>query len=248
MSKRYIQSTIVLAVILIALGGSWFVFSRRVDDRHEPGETIPAPSPKHTPTLEPRTSEKLPVPYVNEAPSGDWSGPWKNACEEASIAMVQFYYQGKASATVREAEAFMTMLFEKQDAKYGSNLNSDGAQMKYLIDNFTNFTAEIIRNPTIDQIKEQIDDEHPVISLHYGFDLKNPNIPFLRTGTSYHAMVIIGYDDVAKEFIVNDDGDTKAGAGHRYGYDLFMNTLHEYSYETKKADGPPTVLFTAKKS
>src|SRR3989344_646690 len=178
MSKRYIQSTIVLAVILIALGGSWFVFSRRVDDRHEPGETIPAPSPKHTPTLEPRTSEKLPVPYVNEAPSGDWSGPWKNACEEASIAMVQFYYRGRTSVSIAEAEAFMIMLFEKQNAKYGNNVNSDATQFKYLIDNFTSFGAEIVRNPTIEQIKEELDDERQVISLHYGFDLHNPNIPF----------------------------------------------------------------------
>ena len=231
-----------LIIVLVAIGAVWFGVSR--SDRHEPGDVTPAPSPKHTPTLEPHTSEKLPVPYVNETPSGNWSGPWKNACEEASIAMAEVYYRGRTSVSIAEAEAFMIMLFEKQNAKYGNNVNSDATQFKYLIDNFTSFGAEIVRNPTIEQIKEELDDERPVISLHYGFDLHNPNIPFLPNGTYYHAMVIIGHDDAAQEFIVNDDGDPETGAGHRYGYDLFMSSLNEYSYATKKVDGVPTVLFT----
>ncbi|MDO8611070.1 MAG: hypothetical protein Q7R95_11140, partial [bacterium] len=70
------------------------------------------------------------------------------------------------------------------------------------------------------------------------------NIPFLATGSSYHNMVIIGYDDNKNVFIVNDDGDTKTGAKHEYDYELFMSTLHDYNHNTKKTDGPPTVLFT----
>ena len=80
---------------------------------------------------------------------------------------------------------------------YGGNANSDAAQFKYLIDAYTDFDAEIIRNPAIGQIKEELDENRPVISLHYGFALRNPNIPFLPTGSSYHTMVIIGYDDEA---------------------------------------------------
>lgn len=199
-----------------------------------------------SPSPTPITKAQLPVPFVVEAPGGSFTGNWKNACEEASFTMVEYYYKGRDSVSVAEAETFMTMLFEKQDEKYGDNINSDATQAKYLIDNFTGFKAEIIRNPTIEQIKKELDADRPVISFHYGFDLKNKNIPFLRTGTSYHALVIIGYDDYRKEFIVNDDGDEKTGKAHRYKYDLFMNSLHEYSYITKKADGPATVLFTSK--
>ncbi len=245
MSKRYIQSAIIVTTLIVAIAGIWLGLSRSGSEPKPTESIIIPPTLSPTTTLKPRTSQKLPVPYVNEAPAGDWSGPWKNACEEASIAMVEYFYQGKTSVTIKEAEAFMTMLFQKQNAKYGDNVNSDGVQFKYLIDNFTSFKSEIFRNPTIEQIKKELDEEHPVISLHYGFALKNPNIPFLPSGTSYHAMVIIGYDDATREFIVNDDGDPKAGAGHRYGYDLFMNSLHEYSYATKKANGPPTVIFTS---
>lgn len=234
-------------VIIAILGSVWLITPR--DETSAPSVS-PTPAKKialPSIAVDSKKLAVLPVLYINEAPSGNWSGPWKNACEEASIAMVDYYYRGKRSVSIREAEEYMTILFEKQNSLYGSNANSDAVQFKYLIDNFTSFNAQIVRNPTIEQIKEQIDLKHPVISLHYGFALENPNIPFLRTGSSYHTMAIIGYDDAARQFIVNDDGDIKAGAGHRYGYELFMNSLHDYNYTDGKADGPATVLFTAPK-
>lgn len=235
------------AVAVIAAGALVSSVWLARDPAPAPGNIIPAPTPSAAPSLNPQTSRVLPVPYINEAPSGNWTGPWKNACEEASITMVEFYYRGRKSVTIREAEEFMSMLFAKQDKLYGSNVNADAEQLVYLIENFTSFKGVTVRNPTIEQIKAEIDDERPVISPHYGFALNNPNIPFLRTGTSYHMMVIIGYDDERRQFIVNDDGDTKAGASHRYGYDLFRNSLHDFSHERNKADGPPTVVFTSPK-
>jgi hypothetical protein len=186
----------------------------------------------------------LTVPYIREVPAGTSGGPWKNACEEASFAMLEKYYTGKKTMNLAEGKAFMTMLFGKENTLYGSNVNSDTTQSKYLIDTYTDYSAKIIDNPTIDQIKSEIDAGRPVITPHYGFDLHNPHIPFLRTGTSYHMMVITGYDEAAQQFIVNDPGDTIDGQGYRYDYDLFMNTIHEYSYKTKKADGPARAIFT----
>ena len=83
---------------------------------------------------------------------------------------------------------------------------------------------------------------------HRGFDLKNKNIPFLSTGSSYHSTVIVGFDDAKKEFIVNDDGDLTHGPGHVYDYTLFMNSLHDYDYSDNKADGPARVIFTSPKT
>jgi hypothetical protein len=57
-------------------------------------------------------------------------------------------------------------------------------------------------------------------------------------------MVIIGYDDEKKEFIVNDPGDRVAGPGHRYSYDILINSLHDFIFADKKADGPARVIFT----
>ena len=68
------------------------------------------------------------VPYIAETPDGVWTGPWKNACEEASIAMVEFFYSGKVTVTKDEAKTYMSNLFEIEDRLWGQNANSDAAQ------------------------------------------------------------------------------------------------------------------------
>jgi hypothetical protein len=186
----------------------------------------------------------LVVPYIKEVPAGVSGGNWKNACEEASIAMVEQFYTGKKVMNIDAGKAFMIKLFNKEDVLYGSNVNSDTDQVKYLIDSYSDYNAKIIDNPTVAQIKSEIDAGRPVITPHYGFALGNKDIPFLRTGTSYHMETIIGYDDAAQQFIVNDSGDPIDGPGHRYDYSVFMNSIHDYNYADKKADGPARAVFT----
>ncbi len=192
------------------------------------------------------TEVNLDVPYINEAPDNNWTGPWKNACEEASMAMVEKYYLGKSSVPVQEAKVFMSMLFAKQNTIWGSNADSDAKRTAQLINDYTMANAKIIDNPEIEDIKKELQQKRPVVSMHYGFDLKNKDIPFvpLPRGTSYHMMVIIGYDDETKEFIVNDTGDRKEGKNHRYDYELFMNSLHDFDFTVHKANGPARVIFT----
>lgn len=187
----------------------------------------------------------LDVPYTSEMPEGKKKRPWVNACEEASIVMVDKFYQGDKTISTSTAVGAMKVLFAAQDKLYGSNDNSSAERTAYLIKNFTPYVASVKENPTIEEIKNELRNNRPVISFHYGFDLKNANIPFSPKGSSYHVMVIIGYDDDRQEFITNDPGDTKEGADHRYNYAIFMNSFHDYNERTKKADGPARVLFTS---
>jgi hypothetical protein len=186
------------------------------------------------------------VPYVNESPDGSWTGSWKNACEEATITMIDAYYRGDKSVSIESAMAYMQTLFDAQKAASGSDANSDAAVTLGLIQTYAHFGATIVENPTIEAIKAELDAGRPIIALHHGFDLGNKNIPFLATGSSYHATVIKGYDDADQEFIVNDTGDDIDGPDHRYDYAVYMNSLHDYQYTTKLADGPPRVIFTFK--
>lgn len=186
----------------------------------------------------------LEIPYINEAPDDIWTGPWKNACEEASMAMVEKFYTGKNPVPVKEAKTFMIALFDKQNKIWGSNADSDAVRTAKLINDYSSYNAVIKDNPTAEDIKKELQQKHPVISLHYGKDLQNKNIPFLRTGSYYHMMVITGYDDIEEEFIVNDTGDRKTGKGYRYDYDIFINSLHDFDFKTHKANGPARVVFT----
>lgn len=204
---------------------------------------IESPSPTPTPVVG-EGKVQLAVPYISEAPDGIWSGPWKNACEEASITMIEKYYNGIYNPSIQESKDFMWMLFTKQNELWGSNADADAYRTDILINDYTSYNSQIVLNPTIEQIKAQIDQGNPVVSFHYGKLLYNPGIPFLATGSYYHVMVIIGYDDTTGDFITHDDGDIKTGVAHRYEYGLFMNSLADFSFARRAADGPPTVIFT----
>ena len=137
----------------------------------------------------------LDVPYVSEAPDGNWTGSWINACEEASITMVHRFYQGESTTTIAESKEFMTLLFNEQKKLYKSDMNSNSERTLDLIKKFADFNGEIITDPTIDSIKNEIKNGRPVISLHYGVDLQNPNVPFKPTGSAFHVIVVVGFND-----------------------------------------------------
>lgn len=183
------------------------------------------------------------MPYTAEAPGNVWVGPWKNACEEAVIAMAEQFYR-QETFDLTETRTFMQNLFDVQDKLYGSNANSDAARTNYLINNYSSFTGVVRTNPTFDEIRNEIAEGRPVITFHHGFDLHNPNIPFVPTGSSYHTLILTGYDDVKQQFIVNDPGDEIAGQSHRYDYPVLMNSLHDYDFEEQKANGPARAIFT----
>lgn len=190
------------------------------------------------------TISHIKMAYINEAPDDNWTGSWKNACEEAAIAIVEYYYTGVKTVDIEKVKAYMQTMFDAQKKEYGSDANSDSVRTLKLIEDFASFDAVIVTDPTLDSIKAEIDAGRPVIALHHGFDLGNKNIPFLATGSSYHATVVTGYNDETKQFIVHDTGDRKAGADHLYSYEVYMNSLHDYTYGAELANGPARVLFT----
>src|SRR5262249_12869827 len=51
----------------------------------------------------------LDVPFTIQAPNQDWSGPFEDTCEEASILMVNDYYQGQ-SGTIPADQANTAIL------------------------------------------------------------------------------------------------------------------------------------------
>ena len=187
----------------------------------------------------------LSVPFISEAPQKIWSGPWINACEEASVAMVDSYYLGQSKVMPKDAAILMNQLFAWQNKLFKSNANSNATRtLQMIVANNMSFQGEIIREPTLEQIQDELRAGHPVISLHYGLDLKNPSLIFRRGGSAYHMIVIKGFDENTQEFIVQDNGSHNDGIDFRYKYDILMSSLHDYNHKTNRTDGPATVIFT----
>ena len=240
----------LFTIFIIAVATAEFLLIKIIDMKMDvSAEPVELSFPKkNSNAVEEVKKVVLSVPYISEAPRGIWSEPWVNGCEEASIAMVEKYYLGRESVSIEEAESFMQILFDAQDLLYGSNRNADSVRVARLISDYASFNGVIKDNPTLEEIKNELWQNHPVIAFHYGFALQNKNILFLATGSSYHNTVIIGYDDATREFIVNDSGDEIDGQNHRYSYDLFMNSLRDYDFSDNKADGPARVIFTSPKN
>jgi len=190
----------------------------------------------------------LPVPFTSQIPNGSWSKPWNNACEEASIIMTEGYYYGYSDIIPKKiAIDNIGSLFKIEDRVFGFNADTDAAHTALLINKYTDFSAKIVDNPSLDQIKNQIDIGRPVISFHYAKNLENKNHRW-RTGSSYyHVMVLVGYDDFKQNFLVHDSGDPNTGNFYQYSYKGIMESLKDFNYKTKKASGVPRVLFTDSK-
>lgn len=185
----------------------------------------------------------LSVPFIIEIPDGTWTGPWKNACEEASMAMVDQYYQGVTSIGRQASKNIMLPLFAYQNSVWGSNADSNATRTAKIIEAKLDFKATIIRKPTIEQIKSELRAGRPVISFHYARYLENPGHHFRVGGSYFHVMVISGFDEATQEFITEDPG-AENGLDYRYKYDKLMATLGDFNHTTHKVDGLPTVIFT----
>ncbi len=204
--------------------------------------------PTHASAAQEKVS--LLVPFVPEAPEGKMVKPWNNSCEEASTVMLDEYYFGNNAKGITVAKAKKSILayIEIENKLFGYNGNTNAAEMTKVINEYSKyFEAEVKTNPTLEEIKNELTNKRPVIALVYGHNLQNPRIKFARNGSYYHTFVIKGFDDITKEFIVNDNGDFKKGLDLRYSYDTILNALRDYDHKTGKTVKPATVLFTSQR-
>jgi hypothetical protein len=186
---------------------------------------------------------KLPVPFIAEVTDGQWVAPWNNACEEAAITMVDQYYLGIKKISVQRSRDLLWPLFDIQDKLFGKNTDTDTEQTAKLANLKMAYKATVVDSPTLEQIKDEIRQARPVIVPVYGFGLNNPELRFRREGSSYHMLVLSGFDDAKSEFITQDSG-TVNGLDFRYKYDTIMSVLHDFNHKESKVNGPAKAIFT----
>ncbi len=186
----------------------------------------------------------LHVPFTPQAPFGNWSEPWFDACEETSITMVNAYYK-TGSTTIKipakQAVADIRTIFTIKDHLFGRSLDENAKEVTAIINDALHWSAWIVENPTLSQIKKQLDAKHPVI---IPTDLKMlHHIHYLYSGPAYHMIVLSGYDEATKQFIVEDPGRTN-GHDYRYSYATVMNAMHNYVPNRKTFTGKKIAIFT----
>lgn len=183
------------------------------------------------------TTVELPVPYVPQAIDGHWVAPWDESCEESSLLMVENYYAKSILVDPQTAKRRMQSMIDWEMVVFNKYDDTNADETLQLIRAHADFEAHIVQNPTIEAIKSELDAGRPVIAMVDMYQLYAEK----DLGDSFHVLVINGYDEVKKEFIVRDPAREKRA----YGYDRLMKSLHDYDVITREASGIPTVLFTA---
>lgn len=185
----------------------------------------------------PPPSANINVPYTSQAPTGNWSEPWKNACEETSIYMVSSFY---ANDPIKRDEAIKRIkeIVATKNKEFSVSEDESLEKISELI-RLLGFpwSTEIVIDPTIEDIKKQLANNQPIIAPVFA-----PALGYTAGGPDYHVMVMTGYDDKTGEFIVNDPALAK---GVRFKYDLFMKAIHDLNQKNYTA-GTKALLFTKK--
>ncbi len=187
-------------------------------------------------------AKSLPVPFTPQAPFANWAQPWQDTCEEASIVMVDNFYANK-TLDKWQAKDQMLKVLEIKNKEYGWSLDESAEKIAGLINKFFPWEAHVVDNPSLEQIKNEINNSRPIIIPVYGRAIHNPH--FWGGGPDYHVLVISGYDDEKQEFITKEPG-TRHGLDFRYKYDTIMNALHDFTWRGNTRNGDPVAVFTRK--
>lgn len=165
---------------------------------------------------------RLNVAFASQAPLLNWDALHEEACEEASMIMVYFYYHNLSlDKQVMEDQIQKNVKWQEEEG-YGVSLEAQ--ETVDILKKYYSLESSIIENPTIDDLKAQLTQDNLIIVPCAGRMLGNPN--YTGEGPLYHMLVLIGYDN--DEFITNDPG-TRKGEGYRYEYPVLMNAIHEWN-------------------
>ena len=172
-------------------------------------------------------SALLNVPFTSQAPLNDWSWPWADFCEEASVVMSYAYVTGKKFSTYDFAvEMIKLAIFELKTLGYEKDTNLTDT-LRMLTDYYGYKKARIVGNPTSQMIRDEVSKGNLVIVPAAGALLENP---YFRAKPRYHMVVVKGFDHV--DFIVNEPG-TRFGNGFRYSQTNLMEAMHDFVPESQ---------------
>lgn len=162
------------------------------------------------------------VAFASQAPLGDWSMPYQEACEEASMIMAARYFKGeKLDANIMNDEILKLVKWE-EDNNYALDLTA--AQVVTILDKYFGVKSEVSKEVTADRIKKEIAAGHLIIAPAAGRDLGNPN--YRAPGPLFHMLVVRGYNST--NFITNDPG-TRKGEGYQYSYGDLLWAIHDWN-------------------
>ncbi len=134
------------------------------------------------------------------------------------------FYKGAKSVDPQFADDEYLKITTLEDS-LGYGLSMTAEQTVDIIQKYSDYSARVIENPTVDQLKELLVKGEPIIIPAAGRKLGNPF--FTGIGPLYHMLVIRGYTKDGK-FITNDPG-TRHGENYTYDASVLMNAIGDWN-------------------
>lgn len=169
-------------------------------------------------------SYRLDVPFTVQAPFSNWILPYSEACEEASLAMVEYYIRGAALERETADYEIHQILGYEEDNGWGYDIGVD--QVAQIAEDI--YGRKTKRYVTADVTEYNIEHllyaGYPIIVPTAGRVLGNPN--YIGLGPPYHMVVIIGYDN---DYFYAHDPGTQFGYAYPYKRSILMDAIHEWT-------------------
>lgn len=159
-----LAGAIIVCILYISLNGKESV--PEATPIEEVIKNVVEKVPEKTTTPETKTAEKEPsktlpsqlnldAPFYSQAPLGDWSYPWQEACEEASILLVANVYS-KHNWSRDEFNSEILKMVEWEKGKFGTYLDTTVAQTAEILNEYLKLKTITHENPTYDDVVEII--------------------------------------------------------------------------------------------
>lgn len=229
---------LVMGLVLILASATILIYHQRnqIQNRiDQEKSTVVFSEPQKTnntapPEKKDSIKQKLPdsalikMPFLVQAPFANWDTTHEEACEEASLIMVNYYLNKTAINGQEQSEKEILDLIEYENKNgYGPSITLE--QLVQIAKSYFGLkSSRIVKSVTKESIETEIANGKPVIIPAAGKILPNPN--FRNGGPNYHMLVIKGYN--SEYFITNDPG-TKNGEGFKYKFDDLINAIHNWN-------------------
>lgn len=193
---------------------------------------------RNTPKTELPLEVRLEVPFTSQAPFSKWVPPFDEACEEASLIMLEYYLlQEELTPDMARLEI---ELMTDWATKEGFHIDVSVQELARIATKYYERKPKIYtgNQVTLSAIKRLLHLGYPVIVPAAGQDLKNPH--FQNGGPPYHMLVIVGYDQ--ENFYAHDPG-TRFGESYAYPIDRLYNAIHNWNgSKTTIRTGPKAIM------
>jgi hypothetical protein len=168
----------------------------------------------------------LDVPFTTQAPKVNWDADHEEFCEEASVLMAAAYINDFAIASPDFADAELYKIKDFEMSEFGYFKDTTAAEVTTILKKYSGLPkVDLIKDPTMDQIKQALASGKIIVAPFAGRKLGNPN--FTGAGPLYHMLVIKGYTKDGK--IITNDPGTRKGANYIYSSQTILDAMHDWN-------------------